>query len=194
MAQGEVDLKILLEHDFKMIQSIAAASRLLVNELDANHHWITQSNALFTRLGNISANLAKLLDTCEPLWANKTTAFTKPEAAKLWKTAAGLWSALPGEQKKFDEHTSRRRRDRIMGQKVEDSPELEAGQLEADKATYDQLLMEIDKTCAEMLGRIAALPEGLYPVAQGQQKPNPAAPPLEQGNDNKSQRPGTARE
>ena len=104
MATGDVDLKTLLEHDFKMVQAIAGTSKLLVNELDASHYWVTQSISLFQRLGNICKNVGTLLDACEPYWADKATAFTKPEAVKLWKTAAGLWSALPGEQKRFEEY------------------------------------------------------------------------------------------
>lgn len=171
MASGEVDLKILLEHDFKMIQSITGASRLLINELEASHYWVKQSISLFNRLKNISANVAKLLDTCEPYWANKATAFTNPDAAKLWKTAAGLWSALPGEQKKFDEYVARRRRERIMGQHVEEDPELDEELLIADKAAYDQLLEEIETTLTEILGQIAALPDGLVPVARAPEQP-----------------------
>ena len=170
MATGEVDLKTLLEHDYKMVQSIAGTSRLLIVDLEASHYWVTQSISLFTRLGNITKNVAMLLDTCEPYWANQASAFSKPEVAKLWKTAAGLWSALPGEQKKFDEHAARRRRERIMGQAGDESIEIEEEQLISDQAVYNRLLEEMDTTCAEMLGRIAALPDGLVPNAPMEEK------------------------
>lgn len=171
MATGEVDLKTLLEHDYKMVQAIAGTSRLLITELDASHYWLTQSVSLFKRLIKISANVATLLDTCEEHWSNKATAFSKPEVVKLWKTAAGLWSALPGEQKKFDDYVARKRRERIMGQVEEEAHELDEEEVASDKATYKLALEEIETTCAGMLERIADLPEALLPTAKTGDKP-----------------------
>src|SRR5687767_3777735 len=132
MAQeGGVDLRGLLEQDRGAVLDFLELARKLVLEVRASHYWSEHSVEYFKQLEHIGENMTKMLEALEPHWEEGKRIFNRPEAAKLWKTAIALVSALGPVRVKYIEMLDRRRRQRIMGQDYDELPEVTPEQAES---------------------------------------------------------------
>src|SRR5688572_19333300 len=111
MAQQDgPDLRTLLEDDRVAVLDFIDSARKLVVEVRASHCGTEQGIQHLKQLEHIGANLAKLMDELNPHWGEGKRIFNRAEAAKLWKTAAGLIAALQPIRVKFAEQIDKRRR------------------------------------------------------------------------------------
>ena len=94
MATG-VDLKTILAQACALMQEALELSNKLVMEVEAEHYWTTYSLDSLSQLKSITHNLAKRLETTEPLWGDPKALFAAEEGQKLWRSAVGLLRALP---------------------------------------------------------------------------------------------------
>ena len=161
---------------------ILETSRKLVLEVEAARYWTTHSLEIFNQLRNIGTNLHRLLDVCAPHWSQGKLIFNRAEGMKLWNTSYGMWRALPPIRNKLTEQLARRRRERIMGQKVEEVEEHDSAEIKEELAKYKSNLEEIHRLYADLLPKMEALPTGLAPVLEpGATAPNGQAEEVPEG-------------
>ena len=175
MAQeGGVDLRGLLEQDRTAVLEFLELARKLVLEVQASHYWSEHSLEYFTQLDHIAGNITKLLEALEPHWEEGKRIFNRPEAAKLWKTAAGLVAALGPVRVKYVEMLDRRRRQRIMGQDYDELPEVTPEMAEQGKDDVRRRHAALLVTFESLLPLISTVPPGISP-AIGHSTPQPSA-------------------
>jgi hypothetical protein len=179
MSPAEVDLKTLIEQSRSLVSDILDTSHKLVIEVEAAHYWTTYSLDVYAQLSNITANLLKLLELTQPHWGEGEQALASPEGEKLWKTAVGLWRALPPVRNKLTEQLSRRRRQRIMGQEIEEAEELDPETVQEELARFHSSRKELRATLDKLTMVIDLLPEGLAPLP-AQEEEAPAAADTQQ--------------
>jgi len=172
----QLDLKTLLEHDLKMAQNLVEASRSLVLDVQASHYWTAHSLETFALLTRITGNTNSLLDALGPYWGEGNRIFKRPEAVKLWKTAAGLWSALPPEQKKFNDHLARRRRERIMGEEITQPDDIEPETLRRDEEKFALESASLNNKLNKLVARLNEVPEGIAPSDENLAEHQPEPP------------------
>ena len=166
MSGAEIDIRSLLEQDRALVMEILEASRKLVLEVEAARYWTTHSLETFGTLRNIGTNLHRLLDICAPHWSQGKLIFNRAEGLKLWNTSYGMWRALPPVRNKLTEQLARRRRERIMGQKVEEVEEHDPAEVKEELAKFKATLEELHRLYADLLPKIEVLPAGLAPVLE----------------------------
>lgn len=159
----QLDLKTLLEHDIKMALNLVETSRNLVLDVQASHYWTKHSLEVFVSLTKISKNLVSLMDSLGPYWPEGKRIFKHAEAIKLWRTAAGLWSALPPEQKKFNERLARRRRERIMGEEIIQPEDLDQDTVRENEEQFALVSSALANTFNKLLARLGEIPDGIAP-------------------------------
>ena len=165
MAQeGGVDLRSLLEQDRTAVLDFLELARKLVLEVQASHYWSEHSLEYFTQLEHIGMNITKLLEALEPHWEDGKRIFNRPEAAKLWKTAAGLLAALGPVRVKYVEMLDRRRRQRIMGQDYDELPDITPEQSETGKDEVRRRHAQLLVTFESLQPLIATVPAGISPA------------------------------
>ena len=163
MAEAEFDLKHLLEQDRLMVLDLLESSRKLILDIKAEHYWTVQALEAYGQLSSIGGNLSKLLEALKEHWGEKVRIFEREEAVKLWKTAYGLWRAIPAVQKRFMEQLGRRRRQRIMGVELEEAEELDPEVIERELQQLEELRQSITE-CMEQLAEMTdEVPEKLIP-------------------------------
>jgi hypothetical protein len=172
MTAAEVDLKTLLDQDRQMVLELLDVSKKLVLELGTAHYWSTRCIEIFNQLSGIGGNISKLLTACEPYWPEGQRVFEREEALKLWKSTVGLWRALPPERTKLNEQLARRRRQRIMGQAVEDAGEFTKEVIDEGLARFREAHERLAQQFNALGALITALPAGLAPEAE-QMSPKP---------------------
>lgn len=163
MAAAQLDLAQLMEQCFSLIDEILDLSRKLVLEVKAEHYWTTFSLDTQSQLMNISRNLAKMLNLTRENWDKGEQMFETEEGMKLWRTAAGLLRALPKVRSRYVEQLARRRRQRIMGQELEDIEELDPETLAKEEEQFRRDQGELRKLREALVIMIERLPEGLTP-------------------------------
>jgi hypothetical protein len=165
MAAG-VDLKTILAQACALMQEILELSKKLVLEVRAEHYWTTYSLDSLEQLKSITHNLAKRLETTESQWGEPKALFGGEEGQKLWRSAVGLLRALPPVRAKYTEQLSRRRRQRIMGQEIEEVEELDPEVLQEEEKKFRQDQDELRKSIEAMTIMLEKLPDGLAPVEE----------------------------
>jgi hypothetical protein len=160
---NELDLKTLLEHNFKMILNTLETTRKLVLDVQASHYWTRHALDVFTQLKNIGNNIDKMLLTCTEKLARGNQAFRDPEVMKLWKTVVGLYRAMPPVQKKFTDQLARRRRERIMGEEIIQPEDIAPETLAADQLQFTTISEELVVEYTNRLALVADLGDGLIP-------------------------------
>jgi hypothetical protein len=176
MNPAEVDLKTLVTQSRSLINDILDTSHKLVVEVEAAHYWTTYSLDIYSQLSNITANLLRLLELTQPRWEDGEEALTSPEGQKLWRTAVGLWRALPPVRNKFAEQLSRRRRQRIMGQEIEEVEELDPEAVEEEQARFRGHRGDLQAAMDRLGLVLELLPDGLAPPAEpAEQEPGRGA-------------------
>jgi hypothetical protein len=165
MAQeGGVDLRGLLEQDRAAVLEFLELARKLVLEVHASHYWSEHSLEYFKQIEHIGDNLTKMLETLEPHWEEGKRIFNRPEAAKLWKTALGLGSALGPVRVKYVEMLDRRRRQRIMGQDYDELPDITAEQAETGREDVLRRHAALLVLFESLQPLIATVPSGISPA------------------------------
>jgi hypothetical protein len=172
MAQGDTDLRSLLDADRQIVMDILDTSYKLIVDVGAHSYWTQHALEICSKLVSIGNNLGKLLDLSGTYWKEGRGAFAHAEPLKLWNTAVGLFRALQPEKAKFVEQLAKRRRLRIMAQEPEESdltdPAVAAAEKERFKEEY-----------AKLVAQYAALNERIREVPAGMAPPQDAAmPPL----------------
>jgi len=167
MAQGDTDLRSLLDADRQIVMDILDTSYKLIADVGAHHYWTQHALEICGKLTAIGQNLAKLLDLSGTYWKEGKNAFAHAEPLKLWNTAVGLFRALQPEKAKFIEQLAKRRRMRIMSQEQEESdltdPVVAAAEKERFKEEYAKLVSQY----AALNERIKEVPAGLSPPLEG---------------------------
>jgi len=165
MAQeGGVDLRGLLEQDRAAVLELLELARKLVLEVRASHYWSEHTVEHFNQLEHIGGNMTKLLEALEPHWEEGKRIFNRPEAAKLWKTSAGLLGALGPIRVKYVEMLDRRRRQRIMGQDYDELPEVTPEAAEAGVDEVRRKHSNLMVTFESLLPLIQTVPAGISPA------------------------------
>lgn len=162
MAAG-VDLKMILAQDCALMQEILELSNRLVMEVEAEHYWTTYSLDSLGQLKGITRNMAARLKLTEPQWGEPKALFASEDGQKLWRTAVGLLRALPPVRAKFNEQISRRRRQRIMGQEIEEVEELDPEVLQEEETRLKQYYDELGKSIEALNIMLEKLPDNLAP-------------------------------
>ena len=165
MATG-VDLKTILAQACALMQEALELSNKLVMEVEAEHYWTTYSLDSLSQLKSITHNLAKRLETTEPLWGDPKALFAAEEGQKLWRSAVGLLRALPPVRAKYTEQLSRRRRQRIMRQEIEEVVELDPAVLKEEETRFLNDQAELRKSIEALSIMLDKLPDGLAPVEE----------------------------
>lgn len=160
---NELDLKTLLEHNYKMIMNTIETGRKLVLDVQASHYWTTHGLEVFGSLKNIGENLDRMLFSNAELLKQGSRAFREPEAMKLWKTVVGLYRAMPPVQKKFTDQLARRRRERIMGEEIIQPEDISAETIALDHAQFASVSEQLGLEFTVRLNDLAKLPDGLVP-------------------------------
>lgn len=160
---NELDLKTLLEHNYKMILNTIETSRKLVLEVQASHYWTSHSLEVFKSLKNIGANIDRMMLTSIEKLAQGPQAFRDPEVMKLWKTVVGLYRALPPVQRKFTDQLARRRRERIMGEEIIQPEDIAPETIAADQLQFTTASEDLTQQFADRLALVDDLAEGLIP-------------------------------
>lgn len=166
MSAAQLDLARLLEQSLTLVDEILELSRKLVLEVKAEHYWTRYSLDAMSQLRNISRNLAKMLDRTEDNWDQGEKLFATEDGMKLWRTAAGLLRALPKVRSKYVEQLARRRRQRIMGQELEEVEELDPKKLAEEEEQFRRDQGELRTAREALLIMMERLPEGLSPTAE----------------------------
>jgi len=149
-----------------MVLELLEVSHKLVLELSTAHYWSLRCIEMFNQLSHIGGNVSRLLTACAPYWSEGQRVFEREEALKLWKSTVGLWRALPPERTKLNEQLARRRRQRIMGDKVEDAGEFTKEAVDEGLARFREAHEKLAQQFKELGPLIEALPSGLAPEAE----------------------------
>ncbi len=165
MAQG-VDLKTILAQACALMQELLELSNKLLMEVEAEHYWMTYSLDSLTQLKSITHNVAKRLEATEPQWGDPKALFAAEEGQKLWRTAVGLLRALPPVRAKYTEQLSRRRRQRIMGQEIEEVEELDPAVLKEEETRFLKDQDELRRSIEALSIMLDKLPDDLAPVEE----------------------------
>lgn len=165
MATG-VDLKTILAQACALMQEILELGNKLVIEVEAEHYWTTYSLDSLAQLKSITHNMAKRLEATEPQWGEPKALFAAEEGQKLWRSAVGLLRALPPVRAKYAEQLSRRRRQRIMGQEMEEVEELDPAVLKEEETRFLKDQDELRKSIEALSIMLDNLPDGLAPVEE----------------------------
>jgi len=174
-----------MEQCLSLIDEILDLSSKLVLEVKAEHYWTTFSLETQSQLKNITRNLAKMLDMTRPNWGKGEELFGTAEGMKLWRTVSGLLRALPKVRSRYVEQLARRRRQRIMGQELEDIEELDPEVLAREEEQFRTNQGELRRATEALMIMMEGLPEDLAPSedqvaeAMGRRKPS-AAPSKDQ--------------
>ena len=184
MPAAEMDLRTLLDQDRRMMLDLLEQSSKLVLEISATHYWTVYYIQVFGQLNNITANLSRLIESCQPNFAEGPPMFGRPEALRLWKSASGLWRAVPPELAKLTEQLARRRRQRIKGEKIEEAPDVTPEQISTDLERYRVAHAQLASSVERLAASIEAVPTGLSPtdemLAAGPAVPAAPTPPAPQ--------------
>jgi hypothetical protein len=165
MAQeGGADLRGLLEQDRQAVLEVLELARKLVLEVRASHYWSEHTVEYFKQLEHIGGNITRLLEALEPNWEEGKRIFNRPEAAKLWKTSAGLIGALGPIRAKYIEILDRRRRQRIMGQDYDELPEVTSEQIDEGLDEVRRRHAALIVTFESLLPLINTVPSGISPA------------------------------
>ena len=166
MVDSSLEIRNLLQQDRLIVAELLDNSAQLVLELDTTHHWIHQTLENYKMLRNIGNNLSAMLDECREHWGEGKKIFNREPALKLFRTALGLYRALPPITAKYTEQLSRRRRQRIMGDELVEVEGLDPVMVANDKASVKRQYTELLELFNALEGRIAEIPEGLVPLLQ----------------------------
>jgi len=184
MTAAQLDLARLMEQCLALIDEILDLSSKLVLEVKAEHYWTTFSLETQSQLKNITRNLAKMLDLTKPNWSKGEELFATEEGMKLWRTASGLLRALPKVRSRYVEQLARRRRQRIMGQELEDLEELDPEVLAREEEQFRTDQGELRRATEALQIMMEGLPEELAPnedqLAEALGRRKPAAPSKDQ--------------
>ncbi|MCB1217123.1 hypothetical protein KDL44_07005 [bacterium] len=172
MPDPSLEIRNLLQQDRLIVLELLDSSNRLIFELETTHHWIHLTLENYKMLANIGQNLSRMLEECSGNWGEGKKIFQREPAMKLFKTALGLYRALPPINAKYAEQLSRRRRQRIMGEELVDMEGLDPVVVENDKQQAGREFARLREMFSSMEARIAEIPEGLMPVLQA-----PAAEP-----------------
>ncbi len=173
MSDSSLEIRNLLQQDRLIVLELLDSSNRLVNELDTTHHWITQTLENYKMLANIGANLSSMLAECSEHWGEGKKVFQREAAMKLFRTAVGLYRALPPINAKYSEQLSKRRRQRIMGGELVDVEGLDPVMIANLKANVANQYRELHELYSTMEISIRQIPEGLVPVLrQPETEPN----------------------
>lgn len=166
MGAVELDLRTLLEQGRAMVLELLELSRKLILELGTAHHWTMRSLDVFGQLANICSNLDKLISANAGRFDDPKHLFAEESGLKLWKTAVGFWRALPPERTRLNEQLARRRRQRIMGENVEDAGEFSKEIFEEAIARYREAHSRLEQQYRDLGAQIARIPAGIAPTAE----------------------------
>lgn len=173
MSDSTLEIRNLLMQDRLIVLELLESSNRLVNELETTHYWITQTLENYKMLGSIGRNLDSMLDECSGHWGEGKKIFQREAAMKLFRTALGLFRALPPINARYAEQVSRRRRQRIMNEEIVEVEGLDPELVANDKAEVVRQHGELLALYTGLEERIAQIPEGLVPVLkQPQAEPN----------------------
>jgi hypothetical protein len=170
-----MDLRNLLEQDRLQVMDLLDVSRKLILDVRASHFWTLQGLETCQQLASIGTNLNKMLDALQPYWEEGSGIFTREEAAKLWKTGAGLYRALPPIRAKFADQLDKRRRQRIMGETFDEIADVAQEDIDGDRSRFTVEHLELRHVFEALQARIAAIPEKLVPMQTAAPTANPAA-------------------
>jgi len=161
MATAQNDLYKVLEQGCSLMDEILDLSHKLVIDVKAEHYWTVYSLETIAQLKNITRNLARMLEDTKDGWSKPAEFLLTLDGIKLWRTAVGLQRALPKVRAKYIEQLSRRRRQRIMGQDIEDVEELDPEVLAEEEKQYRHDLAELRKTIEALKILMERLPDGM---------------------------------
>ena len=164
MSDPSLEIRNLLQQDRLIVLELLDASNRLIFELETTHYWIHQTNENYKMLANIGANLEKMLGECSGHWGEGKKIFQREAAMKLFRTALGLYRALPPINAKYAEQLSRRRRQRIMGEELVDMEGLDPVVVENDKAEAQRRQLALRETFRRLEDLINEIPGGLVPT------------------------------
>ena len=162
MQQG-LDLRGYLEQGRAQVIELVDTMSKLVLEVKASHYWTVHGLETISSLQSIGANIEKLLAACEPSWHEAGAIFSREEALKLFKSAGGLYRAIPPVTAKFLDQLDKRRKQRIMGQTFDESAEITPEEMQEALTAFTLRIGEAKHMFSALGDRIAAIPEGLVP-------------------------------
>lgn len=177
-----LDLRGYLEQGRAQAQELLDTMSKLVLEVKASHYWTVHGLEALSSLSSIGGNIEKLLGACQPHWHEGSEIFSREEALKLFKSAAGLYRAIPPVTLKFNDQLDKRRKQRIMGQTYDESAEITPEEMHEALTAFTLRVGEVKGQYGALAGLISAVPEGLIPTAsaiaaaQQAQGAAPAAP------------------
>lgn len=166
MTDSSLEIRNLLLQDRQIVAELLDNSAQLVLELETTHHWIHLTLENYKMLNSIGNNLSNMLDECRDHWGEGKKIFNREPAIKLFRTAVGLYRALPPITAKYVEQLSKRRRQRIMGEELLEIEGLDPVMVANDKASVKRQYMELSELYSSLERRINEIPEGLIPILQ----------------------------
>jgi hypothetical protein len=166
MSDSSLEIRNLLQQDRQIVAELLDNSAQLVLELETTHHWIHQTLENYKMLRSIGNNLSSMLDECRDHWGEGKKIFNREPAMKLFRTAVGLYRALPPITAKYVEQLSKRRRQRIMGEDLLEIEGLDPVMVANDKASVKRQFTELSELYSSLEKRISEIPEGLVPILQ----------------------------
>ena len=166
MQDSSLEIRNLLQQDRLIVTELLDNSAQLVLELETTHHWINLTLENYKMLRNIGTNLSSMLDECRDHWGEGKKIFNREPAMKLFRTAVGLYRALPPITAKYVEQLSKRRRQRIMGAELIEVEGLDPVMVANDRASVERQYRELRELFGSLEQRINEIPEGLVPVLQ----------------------------
>ncbi|MBN2081890.1 hypothetical protein JW859_06730 [bacterium] len=161
MATAQNDLYKVLAQGNSLMDEVLDLSHKLVVDVKAEHYWTVYSLETLAQLKNITRNLARMLEDTKDAWGKPAEFLLTPDGIKLWRTAVGLQRALPKVRAKYIEQLARRRRQRIMGQDIEDVEELDPEVLAEEEKKYRHDLAELRKAIEALRILMERLPDGM---------------------------------
>lgn len=177
-----LDLRAYLEQGRVQAHELLDTMAKLVLEVKASHYWTVHGLETLSSLSSIGANIEKLLGSCQQYWHEGSEIFSREEALKLYKSAAGLYRAIPAVALKFNDQLDKRRKQRIMGQSYDESAEITPEEMQEALTAFTLRVGEVKSQFGALAGLVSTVPEGLAPTASAvaaaqQQQQQAAAPP-----------------
>jgi hypothetical protein len=164
MAQGETDLRAMLDADRQIVLDILDTAHKLIVDVGAHYYWTHHALDICGKLVNIGSNLTRLLDMSGTYWSEGKRAFAHEEPLKLWNTSIGLFRALGPEKAKFVEQLAKRRRARLTGHgNVEEAENTDPAVAAADKERFKEEYAKLITQYIALGERIKEVPHGLLP-------------------------------
>jgi hypothetical protein len=167
MSTMDFDLKAAVAQANSLIADILETSKTLILDVKASHYWTTYCLNSFAQVRNIIENLGKLIEITRPQWEKSASdLFDEPKGIKLWMTATGLLRALPPVRAKLTEQLSLRRRQRIMGQTIEESEEVSQEMIEEDLAVFRTEHASLRDALVSLDRAVESVPDALAPTPE----------------------------